>query len=369
MAWVRSGEVQPVEPGQTICSINSPGTHIYLVLSGKVRVTRPDAPDRELTLGVLKAGQVFGEYALLPPGFNTATCRSAESGKLLRLPLPTLREQISSILGGRSRLKDWLRLNYACEALRGRSALGFMSGSSFLPMLCQFKKARFASGETVQADGLHDDRLFVIESGRACIDDESEESTRALGVGDCFGARALLGLSGLPLVTAASDVTCEVIPRVDFSPPRDATHTQSFQTAISATGHRARCHEWVAQQSENDCGVASLAMVARALGRRVSLVELQRQIRVEERGTSLQELQRAAVQLGFRAQAVRIGIDHLSAVRLPAIAHLTTGHYVVLFEVNGDGFTIGDPASGVGKWPMSSLQRNWSGQLLLIASP
>lgn len=365
--WMASGEVMPTEPGQTIFSINSPGTHVFLILSGKVRVSRPDTGDREFALGLLKPGQVFGEYALLPPGVNTATCRAGERGHLLRLPLPPLRDEITSLLGSRTRLKDWLRLNYVAAAFRGHSALGFMAGSSFLPMMSRYEKARFASGETIQADGLQFDRLFQIESGEARLEEDGE-STRVLRVGDCFGARGLVGLSGLPVVTAMSDVACEMLKREDFDPPSDVARSESFQTAIPSGVIGAPCYEWVAQQSENDCGVASLAMAARVLGRRVSLAELRRQIQVLQVGTSLQELQRAAGQLGFRTQAVRIGLDHLSAVRFPAIAHLTTGHYVVLFELNPGGVMVGDPATGVGSWPLATLQRTWSGQLLLLAS-
>jgi ATP-binding cassette, subfamily B, bacterial len=75
-----------------------------------------------------------------------------------------------------------------------------------------------------------------------------------------------------------------------------------------------------------------------------------------------------ALRLGFRAQAVRIGLDHLAAVRLPAVAHLSDGHYVVLFELDNGSLIVGDPASGVGKWTLSTLQRSWTGQLLLITS-
>jgi ATP-binding cassette subfamily B protein len=124
----------------------------------------------------------------------------------------------------------------------------------------------------------------------------------------------------------------------------------------------------VAQQEENDCGVAALAMAARALGRRFCLEKLRESMHVEQQGASLQELQRAARELGFRSQAVRIGLDHLAAVRLPAIAHLADGHYVVLFELGTGSFVVGDPASGVGQWTLSTLQKSWSGQLLLISA-
>ena len=69
----------------TIFQENTPGAWVYLVVSGRVRIVR-QLGAREITLGMLQPGDLFGEYALLPPGHNTATCRSAAPSRLLRLP-------------------------------------------------------------------------------------------------------------------------------------------------------------------------------------------------------------------------------------------------------------------------------------------
>src|SRR5947209_8661649 len=119
-AWVGSGERHAVEAGETLFSVGSVGTHVFLILSGKARVLRPGTAGREISLGILTPGEVFGEYALLAPGLNTATCRGAEAGQVLRLPLPPLRERIAELLAGRSRLKNWLRLQYLLAHLRAR---------------------------------------------------------------------------------------------------------------------------------------------------------------------------------------------------------------------------------------------------------
>jgi CRP-like cAMP-binding protein len=360
--WIASGETHEIQPGQTLFCVGSTGTHVYLVLSGKVRVFRA-AQGREINVCSLRPGEVFGEYALLPPGLNTATCRAAEVGQVLRLPLDPLRERVTQLLQGRSRLKNWLRLHYIVAHLRDHPCLGFMSANSFLPLLEHFGSIRFAAGDTMQTVGLHDDRWFVMHTGRAVIG--TAEQARELGAGDCFGEAALLDGVGLPTVRALSAVDCQAISRAILDGSRPAP-TVSLQTAVPAHAVAARCHEWLAQKEDNDCGVAALAMVALAHGRRVSVELMRQQIGVQPQGASLQELQRAAGQLGFRAEAVRIGLSHLSAVRLPAICHLAGGHYVVLFELVLGGVIVGDPASGVGQWSSSTLQRSWSGQLLLV---
>ena len=58
---------------------------------------------REVSLGMLVSGDVFGEYALLfPPGNNTATCRTASLPRLLRLPFGHLRTAIGQNAAGLS---------------------------------------------------------------------------------------------------------------------------------------------------------------------------------------------------------------------------------------------------------------------------
>src|SRR4051812_19640215 len=76
-AWLASGEVRTVELGETLFQAGTPGCHVYLVQAGRVRVLRLTKEGRELVLGTFGPGELFGEYALLPPGLNTATCRVA----------------------------------------------------------------------------------------------------------------------------------------------------------------------------------------------------------------------------------------------------------------------------------------------------
>lgn len=360
--WVTSGTECAVAAGETLFTAGSVGTHAYFVLAGRVRVLRQGQGGREIALGTHGPGEVFGEYALLAPGRNTATCRVADPGRVLCLPLGPLRDAVAPLLAGRSQLKDWLRLHFVLAHLRGRPSLGFMSGPSFLPLLEQLGSARFAAGETIQADGLHDDAWFVVQAGRAAVrSDRDEEFSRILVPGDSFGEPALLGRP-VALVEAATDVACLRLLRSAL--PGDGTLAE--QTISTVAKSVPPCRDWIAQLKPNDCGVAALAMAAHALGRRVTRDEVQARIRLDARGASLLELRQGARQLGLRAEAVRVGMEHLAAVRLPAIAHLDGGHYVTLFDIGPAGVEVGDPASGVAQWPLEQFRRCWLGSLLLV---
>src|SRR5262249_32829421 len=74
--WLAAGQEADYAPGQTVFQENSPGAWVYLVRAGRVRILRHNGL-REITLGTLLPGDVFGEYALVRPGNNTATCRTS----------------------------------------------------------------------------------------------------------------------------------------------------------------------------------------------------------------------------------------------------------------------------------------------------
>ena len=61
-----------------------------------------------------------------------------------------------------------------------------------------------------------------------------------------------------------------------------------------------------------------------------------------------------------------MSVDRLGQVGLPAVAHLSDGHYVVLHELGPGGVVVGDPATGIVTWNREFLMRCYSGVLLLF---
>src|SRR4051794_29849624 len=106
--WLALGHDIDCAAGEIIFQENTPGAWVYLLHDGKVRIVRQSG-SREITLGMLQPGDLFGEYALLPPGRNTATCRTAAPSRLLRLPLAPLRAALQAHKAVWKNLKNWLR--------------------------------------------------------------------------------------------------------------------------------------------------------------------------------------------------------------------------------------------------------------------
>ena len=129
---------------------------------------------------------------------------------------------------------------------------------------------------------------------------------------------------------------------------------------------RPEAHSWVPQLEKADCGLAALTMVGRRLGARMSVEELRRKVAPGPEGVSLQRLRLLAGEVGLACQSVRVSVDRLGQVSLPAVAHLNDGHYVVLHELGAGGVVVGDPAAGIVTWSREHLTRRYSGALQLF---
>jgi CRP-like cAMP-binding protein len=312
---------------------------------------------------MLQPGDLFGEYALLPPGDNTATCRTAAPSRLLRLPLAPLRAALYAQKPVWKNLKNWLRLHTLLHFCRGRAFLGFMTAESGLRLLDRLKPMTLPEGQTIQANGLAEDFWYLIEQGTVQL-----EGDRELGPGATFGERGLAGAGEVPAAVALTDVHCQVLTRHDIDPsaPIRSLGGQSY-----VPRHRARpaAHVWVPQLEESDCGLASLVMVGLRLEVQVSVDQLRQKMAPGPQGLSLQQLCDLAQQVGLPCRAGRVSVDRLGQVKLPAIAHLSGGHYVVLHELTETDVVIGDPASGIVTWNMAFLAQCYTGLLVLFDWP
>src|SRR6266852_8961679 len=74
--------------GSTLMKQGDTGVGLYVITSGKVRVTRASSPDRaEEELDVVGAGSVLGEMALLDDLPRSATVTAVEDATALLLPV------------------------------------------------------------------------------------------------------------------------------------------------------------------------------------------------------------------------------------------------------------------------------------------
>ncbi len=128
----------------------------------------------------------------------------------------------------------------------------------------------------------------------------------------------------------------------------------------------------ILQHSEEDCGAACLATIAKHYGRTFSLNRTREAVGTGSRGTTLLGLRRGAEALGFNARQVKASaelIDHLAQVPLPAIIHWKGRHWVVLYTEKRQKFVVADPGVGLRRITRTELVSGWSNGVMLLLEP
>src|SRR5262249_62374780 len=121
-------------------------------------------------------------------------------------------------------------------------------------------------------------------------------------------------------------------------------------------GKRLRKIEHIQQIDEMDCGAASLGMICRHFGKKVSLARIRQLCHTATDGTSLKALVRAATELGLAARTLKVSIRNLPMMPLPAIVHWEGDHWIVLYDVDPQFVRVADPALGLRKLPRREFE-------------
>ena len=120
----------------------------------------------------------------------------------------------------------------------------------------------------------------------------------------------------------------------------------------------------ILQTEAAECGLACLAMIAGHHGYRTDLATLRGKYAISLKGTTLANLIRIAAQLNFNSRPLRLEMESLHRLRLPAILHWDLNHFVVLTEVRRRKAVIFDPNTGRKTLSYSELSKHFTGVAL-----
>jgi ATP-binding cassette, subfamily B, bacterial CvaB/MchF/RaxB len=84
------------------------------------------------------------------------------------------------------------------------------------------------------------------------------------------------------------------------------------------------------QTEAAECGLAGLAMVASRHGHRIDLASLRRRHSISLKGATLAHLMQIAAELKLASRPVKLELESLGKLTLPAILHWDFNHFVVL---------------------------------------
>ena len=114
------------------------------------------------------------------------------------------------------------------------------------------------------------------------------------------------------------------------------------------------------QMDSQDCGPASLKMVARHFGRYYSLQHLRDLCGITREGVSLANLATGAESIGLHTLAIRCTMDDLVfRVPFPAIIFWNECHFIVVYDANQKYVFVADPAKGHIRYTHKEFERGW----------
>lgn len=118
------------------------------------------------------------------------------------------------------------------------------------------------------------------------------------------------------------------------------------------------------QSEAAECGLACLAMTAAFHGLSIDLPSLRRRFSVSTQGMTLAQLMQCATRLELLGRPLRVELEALDQLKLPAILHWDFNHFVVLTNVSGRGLVLHDPARGKVEMTHAEASRHFTGVAL-----
>ena len=413
--------------GETIVAEGEPADSLLVIISGTARAVKRTDDGDEVPLGVVRAGEVLGEVALISSGLRTATVRASGAVEALRLD----RGVFDGLVRTNAAVRTWAQRR--AELLSIRNFLQLESSLGVLParVVAQFaeiaERTTVAGGTVVVNEGEASGPMFVVMQGQLEVTRADGAEGVLVGVmrrGDMFGERSVVfgeprlstvrALSECVLLSfeaAAARAIVDEHPHVrqllldrargygrrrlahvplDFADALpEELHVRAAEDAAPAepgepgddgdrqpvdgepadapaSTTRIRRFPVVWQIDEMDCGAACLAAVCRHFGRQVPLSAVRQAVGTGLDGTSLRGLAAGAAVLGLRADAVKASKSRLDDLRLPAICHWQGNHWVVLYAVGKTHVRVSDPALGSRRIPRDQWCEHWSGYCCLI---
>ncbi|MGZ8338929.1 MAG: peptidase domain-containing ABC transporter [Telluria sp.] len=130
-------------------------------------------------------------------------------------------------------------------------------------------------------------------------------------------------------------------------------------------GHRRV--SMILQSEAAECGLACLAMISNWFGYKVDMVTLRGRFSISLKGVSLIQLITWADNLQLGSRPIRLELEEIDKLTTPCILHWDLNHFVVLVKVEGQSAVIHDPAIGVRRLSLDTVNKHFTGVALELA--
>lgn len=413
--------------GSNIITEGDEADAYYVIAAGRAQVLKAGRNGDEIALNILRAGDSFGEMALLERGARTATVRALGDLEAFKLD----RDVFLSLVQSHPEIKAHLDLQIKHRSLndffRLYTPFARLPIEALTLLWQELESVVVAADEMVIRQGDPPGPMYFVEEGRlrAFFEEDGERDYRRdLHKGDFFGEVSLFrNTSRTASVEAATEcrllkLTPETFQRLvndypDFKEQisariaqydyrrRAAVPTDFGEEMLPANaaveeqvsprqvdqrkearggpgpfaggdgrfvkkGKRLQIFPHIYQIDETDSGPACLAMICRHFDLPTSLARIRQIVHTGPKGANLRSLCHGAEEAGLAARSVKTSAAYLSAMPVPAIVHTSEGHWMVLYDVGSKWISVSDPAHGLLRLGRAEFERQWSGYAVLF---
>ncbi|HEX4675508.1 MAG TPA: cysteine peptidase family C39 domain-containing protein, partial [Steroidobacteraceae bacterium] len=389
--------------GDSVCTAGEVAAGLFIVKSGSIRVFASDG-EKETSLGVRKAGEVFGEMAMLREYRHEWSARASAKTELLFIPRSVVGPIVDANPAARALVADRVAINSAGGLISHLFDLKSKVDKSELEELTRSVGVkRVGAGEEILKQGSREDRrLYVVRHGEVRVvhcDEGTDYQLATLRKGETFGEKScLMRQEQTASVIASADTALLVIPEksVQLILERNPKVREALEERIRIIDRELqrqkkvaeqrkpglvidlkskpelgenviRRFAWIQQAEEMDCGAACLAMICKHYGIGMTLGKLRELANVTTQGATLDSLARTGESVGFTTRGVQCTFDTLRGFDLPFIVHWEGYHYVVVYGVSSTQVWVADPAVGFRKLSVEEFERGWNGTCLTFA--
>jgi ATP-binding cassette subfamily B protein RaxB len=117
----------------------------------------------------------------------------------------------------------------------------------------------------------------------------------------------------------------------------------------------------ILQSEAAECGLACCAMIAGYYGHNIDLIEFRNKVSISLKGLDLKGVMSCADSLNFNTRPVRVELNEVGSLQLPAIVHFDFTHFVVLTKVTNKHLYVSDPAKGESRYTFSEFSEHFTG--------
>jgi Fe-S-cluster-containing dehydrogenase component len=242
-----SGKLRHYDAGALVYLAGDPADVLFVLAAGRVRLDMPDGGD-ELPAGRgVRAGELFGNEALVPFALRRTRAIAMEASSVLELPVGVLKRVLVRAGSPELLVREETRAR-RCEwlALLGSTTLGALPASELEALAKLVVEDSCGPGDALAVEGRRGETVWLVAGG---LFELRESSENALGTGPQYAARGdFIGFRGAsarwvdPSAVALGAALALRLPRAAFD--RMAVHhpdvLSALERAISARAAKQR---------------------------------------------------------------------------------------------------------------------------------